>query len=252
MTEAGGRGKIGRAAAGLALAALAAAGCSGSLPELPSAPSLDAPAPASEADKPKAGQTAVDIAELSKAGPLGDQALGKAAAPVTIVQYMSLTCPNCASFQAAVLPKLKKAYIDTGKVRFVVREYPIGHSAAAAAIVSRCVPAKDYFKAVDKLLLHQRDWTAQEVKKDEIYDAVKFTGLKRERFESCLAANDINDALFEVKSRGKALGVIGTPTFFVNGRKLTGAASFEDVQAAIEGALAAQAPIMQESRPARS
>jgi protein-disulfide isomerase len=264
----GGQGKNVRAAAWIALAALLAAGCSGGMPELPAMPSLgklgaelpDLSAPAPEADKPKAEQALADIAELSKPGPLGDQVLGKAGAPVTIVQYISLSCPKCAAFQADVLPKLKKAYIDKGKVRLIVREYPIGHPAAAAAIVSRCVPAKDYFKTVDKFLLNQKDWAAQEVKKDEIYNVVKFTGLKRDKFESCLASNDINDALFEVKSRGKALGVAGTPTFFVNGRKLAGVASFEDMQAAIEGALGAPqgplAPVKQseakESRPARS
>jgi protein-disulfide isomerase len=224
----------------LALSVLAAAGCTAGAPDLPSMPSLGGDSSAAaEAEKPKAELAPVNIAELNQPGPLGDQAIGKAGAPVTIIQYVSLTCPICSRFQAEVMPKLKKAYIDKGKVRLIVREFPIGHSAAAAAIATRCVPEKDYFKAVDKFLSTQKDWVAQDVKKDEIYNAVKFAGLKRDKFDSCLDGAAISDALFVVKQRGRSLGVVGTPTFFVNGKKLAGAHSFEDMQAVIEAALSA-------------
>jgi protein-disulfide isomerase len=243
MTGVGTRLALGAAWIALAMGLLAAAGCTASIPDLPSMPSFGAleaePQAAAEAEKPKAEQAPVNIAELNQPGPLGDQAIGKANAPVTIVQYVSLTCPICSRFQAEVMPKLKKAYIDKGKVRLVVREFPIGHSAATAAIVSRCVSSKDYFKVVDKFLANQKDWVALDVKKDEIYNVVKFTGLKRDKFDSCLDTTAINDALFVVKQRGRALGVAGTPTFFVNGKKIAGAHSFEDMQAVIEAALAA-------------
>jgi protein-disulfide isomerase len=216
------------------------------MPDLPSMPSLGtlgSEPPAAADEKPKTEQAPVAISELNQPGPLGEQAIGKAGAPVTVVQYVSLTCPICSRFQAEVLPKLKKAYIDKGKVRLIVREFPIGRSAAAAAIVSRCVPEKDYFKVVDKYLSNQKDWVAQEVRKDEIYNVAKFTGLKRDKFDSCLANTAINDALVVVKQRGRSFGVAGTPTFFVNGKKVAGAHSFEDMQAVIEAALAApQAP----------
>ncbi len=233
----------------LAFIAFSLSGCSGGLPDFPSMPSMpslpslpslailggdDAPG---EADKPKA-DAPVNIAELMQPGTLGDSSLGKASARVTIIQYYSLTCPNCARFQAETLPKLKKAYIDKGKVRLVMREFPIGKTAAAAALVTRCVPEKDYFKVVDKFLLNQKDWVAQDVKPDQIYNVVKFTGLKRDKFAACLTNQSINDALVLVKQRGRGFGVAGTPTFFVNGKKVAGAVSFEEMQAVIEAALA--------------
>jgi protein-disulfide isomerase len=241
MTGVGKKAAVGAAWIALTMGVLAAAGCTGGMPDLPSMPSLGAlgAEPPAAAEKPKAEQAPINVAEMNQPGPLGEQVIGKAGAPVTIVQYVSLTCPNSSRFQADVLPKLKKAYIDKGKVRLVVREFPIGRSAAAAAIVSRCVSEKDYFKVVDKFLLNQKDWVAQEVKKDDIYNVVKFTGLKRDKFDACLANTSINDALVVVKQRGRAFGVAGTPTFFVNGKKVAGAHSFEEMQGVIDAALAA-------------
>lgn len=246
------------------------AGCSGGMPQLPAMPAmpsmaafsaLAAEAPEAkdanaEAGKQKAEQKPVDIAELMRPGELGDKSLGKANAPVTIVEYASMSCPNCSRFHAETLPKLKKAYIDKGKVRLVFREFPIGHSAAAAALAIRCAPDKDYFKLVEKFYSTQKDWVAQEVKKDEIYKVVQSSGLKRDKFDACLANQSINDALVWVKQRGRAFGVAGTPTFFVNGKKVAGALSFEEMQPVIEAALAApqepQAlPSPQAERPQR-
>jgi len=247
---------------GVASLAALLAGCTSgvSLPAMPSMPALpslslgsDEPSQA-DAEKAKSEQQAATLADIAQPGPLGDQVIGKANAPVTIVEYISFTCPNTAKFHAEALPKLKKAYIDKGKVRLVVREYPIGKAAAATAVLSRCVPQKDYFKVVDKLLATQQTWVAQEVKADDIYNAVKFTGLKRDKFDECLANQSINDALVLVKQRGRGFGVSGTPTFFVNGKKLAGAVSFEEMQPVIEAALAnpaASAPAAQQ-QPQRS
>jgi protein-disulfide isomerase len=221
----------------------------GGITQLPSIPSLAAfnsettetAAPASTG----AVQKTASRAELGQPGPLGDRSLGKADAPVTIIQYVSLTCPNCVKFQSGVLPKLKKAYIDNGKLRVVFREYPIGQVAVAAALAVRCVPEKDYFKASDKLLSNQKDWVSQETDKDKLYEAVKFTGLKRHKFEACLNDKSMNDALMAEKQRGQMAGVGGTPTFFVNGKKIAGAASYEEFEMEIEAALAAPRPAVQ-------
>jgi protein-disulfide isomerase len=232
------------------------AGCTSgvSLPAMPSMPSLPSlslgadEAAQADADKPKS-ERVISAADLAEPGPLGDQVIGKANAPVTVVEYLSLTCANSAKFQAETLPKLKKAYIDKGKVKLVLREYPIGKAAAATAVLSRCLPQKDYFKVVEKLLSTQQTWVAQEVKPDDIYNAVKFTGIKRDKFDECLTNQSINDALVLVKQRGRGFGVSGTPTFFVNGKKLAGAVSFEEMQPVIEAALAnpaASAPAAQQ------
>jgi len=180
--------------------------------------------------------------ELAEPGPLGDTVLGKPGAPVTIIEYASLGCPICRSFHAQVLPKLKKAYIDTGKVTYIYREFAIGKSAQAAAVVSRCVPAKDYFRMSERMLANQGKWAAKEIQADALYKLVQDTGLKRDAFDSCLANQSINDGIVWVKQRGRKLGVQGTPTFFINGQKLRGALSFEEMQALIEPYLASAKP----------
>jgi protein-disulfide isomerase len=229
------------------------AGCSGGfsgLPSLPSFPSLSAgqEAPEQAAEGEKQPAKPVDLAELAKAGPLGDKTLGKANAPVTLVEYASLTCPHCAKFHAETFPKLKKAYIDTGKVRYVFREFPIGRSAAAAAIAVRCAPDRAYFTLNGKFLGSQPQWVAQDVKHDEIYKIVQTAGLKRDKYDACTTNQSINDALYEVKQRGRTLGVSGTPTFFVNGQKAAGALSFEDMSKLIDAALNAP-PAPQQPQP---
>ena len=174
------------------------------------------------------------IDELMKEGPLGDKALGRADAPVTIVKYASLTCPFCRQFQAATYPRLKRDYIDTGKVRYIVREFPIGRSAAAAAVVTRCAPAKDYHTLYEKFLAQQKQWTAQEVRHDAIYKVAAQTGMSRKTFDNCIANQKIVDGLVWVKQRGREFGVSGTPTFFINGKKVRGALTYDQMKAMID------------------
>lgn len=236
--------RIGALCAGVAVLT----GCAGGLPELPSMPSMpslpslsaladEAPNPEENTEKVKAEQKPVDLAELASTGPLGDKSIGKANAPVTIIEYASLTCPVCAKFHSETLPQIKKAYVDKGKVRYVIREFPIGRSAAAAAIAVRCAPEKDYFRLYEKFLATQKDWVAQEVKRDEIYNVVKTSGLKRDKFDACFANQAINDGLVPVKERGRKLGVAGTPTFFVNGKRVPGGVTFEEMKVHIDEAL---------------
>jgi protein-disulfide isomerase len=183
-----------------------------------------------------------DPKDLAEAGPLGDTVLGKPGAPVTVIEYASLGCPICRVFHAQVLPKLKKTYIDTGKVTYIYREFPIGKSSQAAAAVSRCVPAKDYFRISERMMANQGKWAAKEIQADALYKLVQDTGVDRAAFDSCLANQSINDGLVWVKQRGRKLGVQGTPTFFINGQKLRGALSFEEMQKLIEPHLASAKP----------
>ncbi|MGO9172473.1 MAG: thioredoxin domain-containing protein [Rhodomicrobium sp.] len=228
------------------VAVLALGGCAGGLPDIHSISSLTSfgstPAPA---EKPK-GDQPVNPAELIQPGPLGDIAIGKANAPVTIVQYISLNCTSCGGFQTETLPKLKKAYIDKGKARLIVREFPDDSASMSAAIAIRCVPAQDYFKAVEKLLKHQKDWAAPDAKKDALYNLLKFTGVKHDKFDACLADQSIAQGLNSEKERSKGFGVTYSPTFFVNAKKIAGAISFEEMQGTIDAALVAtQAPAAQ-------
>ena len=140
----------------LALCAIGVAGCAGG---------------GSPREKPAAllnADGSVNMAELMKPGPLGDRALGNPNAPVTVIEYASLTCPYCRQFHTTTYPRMKKELIDTGKVRYIVREYPIGRTAGTAAIVARCAPEKDFFVLYDKFLKQQKSWTSQDVRPDAI------------------------------------------------------------------------------------
>jgi protein-disulfide isomerase len=172
--------------------------------------------------------------ELLRPGPLGERALGSPDAPVTVIEYASLTCPHCRDFHADVFPRVKRDYIDTGKVRYIVREFPIGRTAASAAIVNRCAPEEKYFSLLDAFLSRQAEWVSQEVRPDAIYSVAKSSGMSRETFDKCLSNQTIIEGLIEVKQRGRQFGVIGTPTFFVNGRKAQGAVTYEEIKALIE------------------
>src|SRR5271165_3786716 len=107
---------------------------------------------------PAFAQSKVLDSDLAPAGPLGDQVLGADNAPVTIVEYASMTCPHCAQFQAKTFPKLKERYIDTGKVRFIFREFPLDPLAAGAFMLARCADKDKYFAVIDLLFGTQRDW----------------------------------------------------------------------------------------------
>ncbi|HWM31411.1 MAG TPA: DsbA family protein [Methyloceanibacter sp.] len=172
--------------------------------------------------------------ELLRAGPLGERTLGNPNAPIVVIEYASLTCPHCRNFHANVFPQVKRQYIDTGKVLYIVREFPIGRSAGNAAIINRCAPPENYFSLLDAFLSRQSEWVSQEVRLDAIYGVAKSSGMSRETFDKCLSNQAIIDGLSEVKQRGRQFGVVGTPTFFVNGRKAQGAITFEEIKALIE------------------
>lgn len=172
-----------------------------------------------------------NMAELMKPGPLGDRALGNPNAPVTVIEYASLTCPYCRQFHTTTYPRMKKELIDTGKVRYIVREYPIGRTAGTAAIIARCAPEKDFFVLYDKFLKQQKRWTSQDVRPDAIYKIAAQTGMSRDTFNACLANKEIEDGLKSVKQRGREFGVSGTPTFFINGKKFRGPLTFDQIKA---------------------
>lgn len=177
------------------------------------------------------------IAQLMKAGPLPEMYLGKDTAPVTVIEYVSLTCPHCRAFHQKTLPFLKANYINKGKVRYIVREFPIGRSAGNAAIVTRCGSPKRYFKMVDLFLNNQSKWVSQEVRLDAIYTVAKKSGLKRAEFDQCMKDQTLIDNLNTIKNRGRKLGVTGTPTFFINGQKFRKPLSIEEIKTIIDAQL---------------
>jgi len=158
------------------------------------------------------------LAQVMQPGPLPERSIGRADAPVTVVKYASMTCPYCREFQAKTFPQLRKRYIDTGRVRFVLREFPIGFQSGAATIALRCVPEDKYFAVYGALMKQQSQWISQEVRREPIWNIVRAFGLKRAEFDACYADQALIANLNAVKERGRTLGVIGTPNFFVNGK----------------------------------
>jgi len=168
--------------------------------------------------------------ELKVAGPLGDVFLGKDDAKVTIIEYASMTCPHCAHFHTATFPVLKQKYIDTGKVRFVLREFPFDPLATAAFMLARCNGNDKYYAMVDLLFTQQKSWTGTANPAESLLATVKQAGFTQESFEACLKNQSIYDAVNAVRDRAeKVFGVDSTPTFFINGQKQSGALSIEEL-----------------------
>lgn len=177
------------------------------------------------------------MAKLLEAGSLPDMQLGKADAPVTIVEYASMTCPHCAHFHETTLPELKTKYIDTGKARLIYREFPFDPLAEAGFMLARC--SKDnYFPMVDVLFKQQQSWAASQTPKDALLQISKLAGFTQESFEACLTDQKLLDDIRAVRARGeKDFKVDSTPTFFINGNVYKGAMTIDEMSAVIDGML---------------
>jgi len=175
---------------------------------------------------------------LPAAGPLGDVWLGSADAKVSIIEYASMTCSHCAHFHETAWPELKKKYIDTGKVRFTLREFPLDPLATAGFMLARCNGNDKYYPMTDLLFAQQRNWAFVDKPVDALSALVKQAGFTQESFEACLKRQDIYDAVTVVKDGGAKAGVNSTPTFFINGQKRSGALSIEEFDKILQPLLA--------------
>ena len=173
------------------------------------------------------------VAEVMEAGPLGEMSWGKAEAPVTVMQYASLTCQHCRKFHADVYPIMKREFIDTGKVRYILREFPIGKSSGTATIALRCAPADKYLPLYGKFMEQQGNWVSQEVRTDQIMKVASQVGITGEQFNACLTNQDMINKLNQIKDRGRKLGIIGTPNFFINGMLVKSTVGIEHIRAAV-------------------
>jgi protein-disulfide isomerase len=183
--------------------------------------------PAMAADEPSSE-------DLAQAGPDGDVVIGSDKAPVTVIEYASMTCPHCAHFTATTFPELEKRYIDTGKVRFIFREFPLDALAAAGFMLARCAGKDKFMPIVETLFAKQNDWVVQ--KPIEPLKAIaKQFGFSEESFNECLANQKVLDDIQAVRDRAAGkLGVNSTPTFFINGKRLVGDLSIDTMAKEID------------------
>lgn len=194
------------------------------------------------------GATAPSATEKPAAGPLdvkaSDMVLGSVDAPVTIVEYASLTCPACANFHETIFPTIKEKFVDTGKVRFVFREFPTPpvEFSLIGSVMARCAADKGgsaaYFLIAGSLFKTQRDWIYGEDPKAQLLKIAAQTGMDEAAFDACLRRQELVDAInAETKIASETLNVTGTPSFFLDGEKMT-ARSAAEFEAAIEAAVA--------------
>jgi protein-disulfide isomerase len=188
----------------------------------------------------------VDMAEAVKPGALPDMTLGESNAPVTIVEYMSTTCPHCATFHNNTFDAIKTKYVDSGKVRFILREFPFDPRAAAAFMLARCKPANpaelsdasQYFPMISMLMKQQETWAAAQDGREALLQMSKLAGFTQESFQACLTNQKLLDDVNAVRERGaKEFGVNSTPSFLINGKRYSGDMSVDTMSALIDSML---------------
>ena len=165
-------------------------------------------------------------------------ALGSARAPVTVVEYASVGCPHCAHWAEEVFPQFKKRYVDTGKVRFVLREMLTGDVALASAgfVTARCAGPAKYFQVVDAVFRAQGEVERQGAAYDVLAGIARDAGLTDAQIKACIADQKAIEAVNARSDRAAAAGINSTPTFVVNGKTLDGVPTFGDLAAAIAAA----------------
>ena len=186
------------------------------------------------------GAMAQSASDVAKPQSLPDMALGPAAAPVTITEYASMTCGHCAHFNETVFPKIKSEYIDSGKIRYVFREFPLDIKAAAGSMLARCIAKDDagkYFAVIDMLFKQQNEWV-QKNTTETLTRIGKQAGLSQQAIEDCLKDQALLDKIAaDQKFAAEVLKVTSTPTFFINGEMVKGATSFEEFDKKIKALL---------------
>jgi protein-disulfide isomerase len=188
----------------------------------------------------------VDMAKVMIPGTLPEMALGKTDAPVKIVEYMSMTCPHCAHFHNTTFDTIKQKYVDTGKVEFVLREFPFDPRAAAAFMLARCNPQKpeelatpeQYFPMVAMLFKQQQVWAAADDGRGALLQMSKLAGFTEDSFTKCLTNQKLLDEVNATRERGsKDFGVNATPTFLINGKRYSGDMPVDTLSALIDSLL---------------
>lgn len=180
-----------------------------------------------------AQENKVDLSDLMTPPAEGEMSMGQDTAKVTVIEYASASCRHCADFNNNEFGKLKTEYIDTGKVKFIFREFPHNDQAMAAFMVARCSPKEKYFPLMDIYFKTQQKWVPDAY--NQLKDIAKQTGMTETDFEACLKNEKVAKGVFEVRDKaGKSYGVTSIPTFFINGKLYDGERTFIAMKAIID------------------
>jgi len=177
---------------------------------------------------PVAAASAPAKAALESVQP-GDHVLGDPKAPITIIEYASLTCSHCAHFHTQVLPEIKKKWIDTGKVKLVYRDFPLDQVAAKAAQIAECAGNDRYFGVLDIIFRGQPQWATAADPLAELAKPLRIAGMGETEIKACLANEAMSNAVIKDYQGGEAMGVTSTPTLFIDGQLYRGARSVEEL-----------------------
>jgi len=172
---------------------------------------------------------------------LSERVLGNAEAPVTLVEYASLTCPHCANFAKEVLPTVKKDYVETGKVKLIYRDFPLDRLALTAAMMARCAPKERYFGLIETLFLTQANWMRAADPSQALQRLGSVAGLSAEQYNACINNREIFDGMVAMREKAdKEQKINATPTFLIDGKKVTGEYSVAEFRKQLDAALAAK------------
>jgi protein-disulfide isomerase len=175
----------------------------------------------------------IDLTDIMTPPAEGDMSMGPDTAKVTVIEYASASCPHCAKFYNEAFDQLKKEYIDTGKIKFIFREFPHNDQAMAAFMVARCSPKEKYFPLVDVFFKTQQKWVPDAY--NQLKDIAKQSGMTETDFDACLKNEKVAKGVFEVRDKAdRSYGVTGIPTFFINGKVHDGEITFADMKAIID------------------
>jgi protein-disulfide isomerase len=177
----------------------------------------------------------ISIMRLMAPGLLPDMALGQPTAPVTIVEYASMTCPHCGNFNKDTFDTLKSDYIDTGKVYYVFREFPLDDLAFAASMAARCAPKDRFFPIINMLFRNQSAWAYVKNPGPALVSELTPFGFTQDSFATCLKQTDIAQGIGTIaETAQKEFGVDSTPSFFINGEKHTGEMDAAEMKAILD------------------
>jgi len=169
-----------------------------------------------------------------------EKIIGDPNAKVTVIEYASLGCPHCANFHFDVFPKIKKEYVDTGKVKFIFRDFPLGTPSVAAAMIARCAGSKRYFPMIDIFFKAQHQWSHAPNPLEALKKTARFGGMSSADVDACIANQTLLNSIQE-RAQAAQLDheINSTPSFVVEGRKIAGGLPYADFKKVLDEALAA-------------
>jgi protein-disulfide isomerase len=169
---------------------------------------------------------------------VSERVLGDPDAPVTIIEYSSLTCPHCAAFHTGTLPAIKERFIETGQAKIVYRDFPLDQNALNAAVIAHCAGDDRYFAFLEAMFASQDRWARSSNPTESLLQLAGLGGMPREQAEACLADDAMLDAVLQMRLDGQAeYSVSSTPTFIINGQTVSGNRSIDEFATVIEAAL---------------